>query len=160
LALLGSLYQYLEESLRRRSGFGISTLIPISSHFRLITEIHVGVRRERYSFRAPKQPFLSLFTYFSPSGIRSAIQLSPIELFLEPDLCQIQPNGAHFAVFRKDIAPFLANLALFVCRDSSWKMSLRRRSEFGGVQVSQNPSPECSVPKKRFFVFANPILIH
>jgi hypothetical protein len=72
-------------------------------------EIHVDVRREDISIWPPKQAFLSFSTYFSPSGKRSARQLSPIELFLEPDLCHIQPNGAQYAVLRKHIAPFFAN---------------------------------------------------
>jgi len=78
-----------------------------------------GVRKDAYNLRrytmrefftfTPKQPFLSLSTHFSPSDKRSALQLSPIELFLEPDLYQIQPNGAHFSVFRNDISPFSVN---------------------------------------------------
>lgn len=72
-------------------------------------EINFGVRSESSSLLSPKQAFLSLFTYFSPSGIRSALQLSPIELFLEPDLYRIPPNGAQYAVFKKDISPFFAN---------------------------------------------------
>jgi len=78
-------------------------------HTRSLAQINVDIRRKKSPILPPKQPFLSLFTYISPSGKRSAFQLSPIELLLEPNLCRFQPNGAQYAVFRKYIAPFFAN---------------------------------------------------
>ncbi len=137
-----SLDQPWERGLRRRSGFGITTLIPIPSHSRLIPQFHVGVRRERSPILPPKQALLSFSTYFSPSDKRSASQTRLLAYILEPEICRIMPNGAHPEVSRNACAGIGWICAGIDTVTPSLRGGLRRRSELSGVQVSQGPGPE------------------
>jgi len=76
-------------------------------------EIHVGVRSEDTSVLTPKQPLLSFFTYFSPSGMWSPVQKRLLAHFSEPDSCQNQSNGRHIRDMIKQRTWFFVNKTWF-----------------------------------------------
>jgi hypothetical protein len=114
---------------------------------------HVCIRRENSSIRPPKQPFLSLSTYISPSGKRSAIQKRPLAYISEPALCRIQQNGAHPEVSQNMCAGIQRICAGMGTMTLSWRGGLRRRSEVWGEQVPQGQGRNVRSSKQGFFSF-------
>jgi hypothetical protein len=113
----------------------------IYTHSHLISlpvnpKFHVVVIRETSFPLPPKQAFLSLFTYFSPSDKRSASQKRLLAFFFEPNLCRIPPNRAHTEGFRNACAGIGWICAGIEAVAPSLREGLRRRSDLSGVQVT------------------------
>ena len=111
-------------------------------------KIHDDVRREESPVLPRKQPFLSFSPYFSPYGKRSAIQKRLLAYFSEPESCRIQPNRAHYGVFKNVCAGIWWIWAEIGTPTITMRVCLRRRGELSRVQVSHCPKPEWPILKK------------